>query len=158
MSFSNKKTIRKIAWVLFIVYMAGITYFLFLSDWLNRDALSFVEDERYNVIFLKEMKRSFYCLKHGSVRYFLINFVFNILAFIPFGGFLPVIWPRTRGAVKFCFRSLSYILINEAIQYLTHVGIFDVDDILLNVTGCMVGYFIFWVLWRRWRRKHVGRV
>lgn len=155
MSFSNKKTIRRIAWVLFVIYMAGILYFLFLSDWLNRGVLSLGTCERYNRILFREIRRSFYCLQHGGGRYFLINFVFNILAFIPFGGFLPVVWPRTRGAVKFFFLSLLCIVVIETIQYITRVGIFDVDDVLLNVTGCMIGYFGFWILWKRWRHKHV---
>ena len=31
----------------------------------------------------------------------------------------------------------------EAVQLFTKVGAFDVDDILLNVTGTMIGYGMF---------------
>jgi len=31
----------------------------------------------------------------------------------------------------------------EALQFITMLGFFDVDDILLNMIGCIVGYCIF---------------
>ena len=46
----------------------------------------------------------------------------------------------------------------EIIQLITRVGVFDVDDIILNTVGGMLGYFIYRVVRVvNRRRKHAKR-
>jgi glycopeptide antibiotics resistance protein len=73
----------------------------------------------------------------------LINIFGNIIMFIPFGFFLPLIWSEFRNiqgstAIILC-TSISF----ELIQLLMAVGNFDMDDILLNTLGGMIGYTLF---------------
>lgn len=39
-----------------------------------------------------------------------------------------------------CFISVIGI---EVFQFVTMLGFFDVDDIMLNMTGCIIGYLIY---------------
>ena len=46
--------------------------------------------------------------------------------------------------------SLSF----ETLQLIFKVGSFDVDDLLLNTIGGMLGYLAFWILDRIRRKKY----
>jgi glycopeptide antibiotics resistance protein len=73
----------------------------------------------------------------------LTNVYGNIGIFIPFGLLLPYAYDKT---VKFgAFLSYTFIAVAgiEVCQVFSTLGIFDVDDILLNCFGAVLGYFIY---------------
>ena len=67
----------------------------------------------------------------------------NVLGFMPFGFLLPVLSSRMRRGATVILLGLAVSLIVESIQLVTKVGIFDVDDLLLNTIGTALGYLIF---------------
>lgn len=145
-----KRQISIMAWILFLIYMAGMIYFLFVSDAFNRKAVPDVY--RYNLVPFREISRCFYCLTHNNLRYFLINFCMNIVAFVPFGAVLPVIQERSRKWYVLLYQSVIIIIMVELLQLLSKVGIFDVDDMILNISGSMAGYIIFRISWKIWKK------
>ena len=70
----------------------------------------------------------------------------NVLIFIPAGIFLPLYIKKQRRLRRFLLTSLLLILFIESSQVLTLLGSFDVDDILLNLIGCLTGWLFFSVL------------
>ncbi|UFJ59770.1 VanZ family protein [Brevibacillus sedimenti] len=67
----------------------------------------------------------------------------NIIAFCPLGFLIPAIFTKFRKVSKtllICFISVIGI---EVFQFVTMLGFFDVDDIMLNMTGCIIGYLIY---------------
>ncbi|TXI99204.1 MAG: VanZ family protein [Chryseobacterium cucumeris] len=62
----------------------------------------------------------------------------NIIMFIPF-GFLGWIIPELKKLKPLLFGFISCIVIVEALQYFTRMGIFEVDDIILNTFGVYLG-------------------
>ncbi|MGG3838735.1 VanZ family protein [Paenibacillus thiaminolyticus] len=71
----------------------------------------------------------------------LINLVGNISAFIPFGMFL-VLLSKNKGMsfIGVLALSLSLSLYLECSQVVFSLGIFDVDDLILNTSGGLLGY------------------
>ncbi|MGG0175120.1 VanZ family protein [Gottfriedia acidiceleris] len=69
------------------------------------------------------------------------NLVGNIVAFIPFGMFL-VLLSKNRGMsfISVFISSLSFSLCIESLQVVFSLGIFDVDDLILNSSGGLLGY------------------
>lgn len=63
----------------------------------------------------------------------------NIIMFIPF-GFLGWIFPDMKKLRPLLFSFISCIVIVEALQYFTRMGIFEVDDIILNTFGVYLGW------------------
>ncbi|HCA07343.1 VanZ family protein [Chryseobacterium sp.] len=63
----------------------------------------------------------------------------NIVMFIPF-GFLGWIFPQLRDLKILMYTFMASIVIVEALQYFTRMGIFEVDDILLNTFGVYLGW------------------
>ncbi|MBV7504834.1 VanZ family protein [Bacillus sp. sid0103] len=74
----------------------------------------------------------------------LINLVGNIAVFIPFGMFL-VLLSKNKGMsfIGVLARSLSLSLCLECLQVVFSIGIFDVDDLILNTFGGLLGYCVF---------------
>lgn len=76
---------------------------------------------------------------HSLSWHDLSNLVGNIVAFIPFGMFLVLFSKRTSFIGAFV-RSLSLSLCLECLQIVFSIGIFDVDDLILNTSGGLLGY------------------
>ena len=76
----------------------------------------------------------------------------DVLAFMPFGFFLPVIWVRTRHWYITVLLSFVMSLLVETMQLVGKVGSFDVDDLLLNTIGGFAGYIIFVLARGVWER------
>lgn len=80
----------------------------------------------------------------------------NILLFIPYGFICPWAFPWLRGFFRNTFAAFVTSLGVETIQLITGRGYFQVDDILTNVLGAVIGYVIFHILYgmvRRFRRQ-----
>ena len=80
------------------------------------------------------------------------NLSVNMLSFLPY-GFFSSMARRSRGVFKTLFFRMGLGLCVEIIQLFTRVGSFDVDDILLNTIGGVLGYITF-LICNGIRRKH----
>lgn len=73
-----------------------------------------------------------------------INLVGNVLAFIPFGIFVPMLLSRKVNLFKRVFvLSLALSLSFEVTQLVLYIGTFDVDDLILNTCGGVIGYGVY---------------
>ena len=146
------KKIRVLGKVLFVLYLFFLLYFLIFSDWYGRTGVS--GEYRYNLVLFQEIKRFIeYRKELGSFAVFT-NLFGNILIFVPYGFFISMA-SRSRGFFMTFFYSLGLSMCVEIFQILTKVGSFDVDDLLLNTLGGILGYILFsscnWI-----RRKRYG--
>ena len=69
----------------------------------------------------------------------IINLFGNIIMFIPF-GFLGWLNTKYFSFKKLIVGFLSVLIIVEALQYLTRLGVFDIDDLALNSLGVWIGF------------------
>ena len=69
----------------------------------------------------------------------IINLLGNIIMFIPF-GFLGWLNTKYFSFKKLIVDFLSALIIVEALQYLTRLGVFDIDDLALNSLGVWIGF------------------
>ena len=69
----------------------------------------------------------------------IINLLGNIIMFIPF-GFLGWLNAKYFSFKKLIVDFLSALIIVEALQYLTRLGVFDIDDLALNFIGVWIGF------------------
>ncbi len=65
----------------------------------------------------------------------------NIVMFMPF-GFLGWVSSRLNQLRSLVMAFISAITIVEALQYFSRMGIFEVDDIILNTFGVFLGFLI----------------
>lgn len=68
--------------------------------------------------------------------------VLNLLLFFPLGCLLPLMWKKMQKYKRFICVPFVLSLLIEIGQYLTHLGVADIDDIILNVCGASIGFVI----------------
>ncbi|WP_428860510.1 VanZ family protein [Bifidobacterium dentium] len=66
-----------------------------------------------------------------------LTVLFNMLVFMPIGFMLARKYQSPKVTILLF---LAFIMICELIQSILHLGIFDVDDILLNTFGFALGF------------------
>mgnify|MGYP001466440315 CR=1 FL=1 len=72
------------------------------------------------------------------------NACLNVLLFVPFGFFLPVLWKEFRNAKKVFIAGFAMTSFIEIAQIFTGRAT-DIDDIITNIAGTLVGYLIaYW--------------
>lgn len=120
----------KIGFVLYTIFLLYLMFFG-MGRTQSEDNLLTIEPIFSTINFIK-----------GSVSWKDIIIIVggNIIMFIPF-GFLGWIFPKLDDLKTLLFTFISSIVIIEALQYFSRMGIFEVDDILLNTFGVFLGFF-----------------
>ena len=150
MNSKRRKRVRILGKILFVLYIGFIIYFLLFSDLYGRTGQ--MDTYRYNLELFKEIKRFWNYRDQVGFFAMFTNLFGNVVIFVPFGFFRPMA-SKYRSFFSTLFYSFGLSLCVETFQLLTKVGSFDVDDLLLNTLGGVVGYMIF-VIGARIRRKH----
>jgi glycopeptide antibiotics resistance protein len=82
-----------------------------------------------------------------------INIAGNIALLVPVGFLVPLIYPRIAWKMALAL-GIGCGLTIEILQTVLKVGIFDIDDVILNALGVTAGYWAYLLLeaWLRSRR------
>ncbi len=133
----NKKLIKGIVVLVFLIYMFSLIYFLFFSERYGRTEA--VDYYRYNLQPFKEIVRYWKYRDVIGYKMVIINLVGNVGVFIPFGLLLPIIYKPLAKWYALLPTGIIFSSVIECIQLVTRVGTLDVDDVILNVSGIMLG-------------------
>ena len=99
-----------------------------------------------NLVPFRTIYRSVYLIAHRTNPYLIphevISLLGNFALFVPFGFFISRLFTRCRRFVEFILLTFVILLSIETLQVLTLRGSFDVDDIILNLAGAVIGFFI----------------
>lgn len=150
MSAKKRTQYRILGKILFVLYIIFVFYFLLISEIYGRTGE--MENYHYNLVLFKEIKRFWNYRKQLGMFATAANLFGNILIFLPFGFFMPMA-SEYRNFLGTTVYSLSLSLVIELTQLFMKVGSFDVDDLLLNTIGGMLGYIAFTVC-NRIRRNY----
>ncbi len=140
-----------LAWILFLGYLLLLFYMLFFSETFGRT--DEVSQRHYNLTLFKEIKRFWYNWETVGIENAIINLGGNIVAFAPFGFFLPLICNRGKNPCYATMMTALFSLSVETVQLISMVGAFDVDDIFLNTIGGLLGYIGYEILFGRRKQK-----
>jgi len=146
----GKKNHHPLAVILFIMYICLLFYLLFFSETYGRTMDS---GYRYNLEPFKEIKRFWNNRDSLGISTVITNLVGNIVAFAPFGFFLPMFSRAGRNIFGCVGLSALFSLAVETVQLFSKVGAFDVDDILLNAIGGLVGWLCYFLIWIPFTKK-----
>lgn len=72
---------------------------------------------------------------------YIRNTVLNIILFMPLGFLLPIIWKDYRSLKASALAGFLLSLFIEIMQIFTF-RLTDVDDLITNTAGCIIGYYI----------------
>lgn len=72
-----------------------------------------------------------------------VNILGNIIPFIPMGFIIPIAFSSLRNFMKTMITCLLLICSIEILQLIFFLGSFDIDDIILNLVSCVIGFMLF---------------
>ncbi len=127
-SFVIHKEILTLFFIVYILCMFQVVTFQDVSSIGSNNLIPFKEIFRYSF---------------GS-RLFVKNIIGNMVMFIPYGFFIGCYVKKANWKTTFILVLVAALVI-EATQ-LAIGRVFDVDDIILNVFGGMIGYFGYYML------------
>ena len=82
-------------------------------------------------------------LDQPGLRYAVKQIGGNLLLGVPFGVLVPVVAPRARGVLRVLLLTASVMLLVEFAQGALVTGrAFDIDDVILNTAGALLGYLL----------------
>lgn len=126
---------------LFLAYVAILTYLLFFSEKYGRNGA--YTNFQFNLIPFREIRRVIVNVKAFGIWPVVFNVGGNIAAFVPYGFLLPYVCNIKFNYWKILLFGVISSLIVELIQLLGKLGVCDIDDIMLNTFGTILGYAIY---------------
>lgn len=138
----NKRKLYRLLWYSgFVLYLGLLIYFLLFAEMFGRDMAD--RGYSYNLEPFREIVRFVRYSHKLGVTAVVLNLAGNIAVFIPFGIFVPVLFKPDMRLWQIVFTTMAASLIIEILQLVLRVGSFDVDDILLNTFGGLMGACIY---------------
>lgn len=125
---NNRRIFMLFMFIGYIIVVLGITL-------LDRGA---THQGAVNLAMLSSYREAWY---NVSVRSWQ-NIYLNILMFVPFGLLLPYILKGAKNYIVMFCSALLFTLLIETLQFITNLGVFDLNDMLNNVIGALIGYGI----------------
>ena len=130
-----KQKIGKLYLIFIAVYTLFVLYLMFFG--FGRTPYDF------NIVRLRPLLSTFDFVRQSiGYKSIIINICGNILMFIPY-GFLGLIFPKLNEIKGLIINFLFAIIIVESLQYFTRLGVFDIDDLLLNTVGVVIGFYFY---------------
>lgn len=83
----------------------------------------------------------------------MMTYILNIIMFMPLGFLLPFIWKNMRKLKTVILISLVYSFSIEICQLFNRRNS-DVDDLLMNVVGAIIGFFIYKAFMKLLKREN----
>ena len=138
-----KKMIRPALWTAFGIYCFILIYILFLS----RGAMIHYSYAQYfrqftNFVPFKTIIEYVQRYHNGFRNLSVINLLGNFVLFMPMGALLPCVIHKLDRFWKVTLTVLGMVVMVEIVQGILRVGSVDIDDVLFNVIGAMIGYGI----------------
>lgn len=134
--------------IAFIIYIILLMIFIVLK---YKGSLSELMNRANNIIYSRNLgfwNANF--IPFNTVNSYLKSFsnialeniLGNIIAFLPLGFLLPIVSTKQNKFINSMLTCLLIIICIEIFQFITCLGYFDIDDIILNELGCIIGFCI----------------
>ena len=121
---------RKLIWILFVAYVLFLLWLTIFSR----------QPRHFDRVFKWQLFWSYRAWLAGESygKTESIQNINNILVFIPFGALFPV-----RRWKPLFVTVLLFSIAIEVVQYIFNLGWCEIDDVIHNVLGCMIGYGLY---------------
>lgn len=147
---SKKSKIKKISTIiLFIEYIFLLLILTLLAPSYGRDINNIFNSSKS---YIKEyinvhsnlipFKTIINFIIYGNLRSIIVNIFGNLIAFMPLGLFIPLIFKKIDNISKFIVFTVIFVIIIEILQLILLTGSLDIDDLILNVSGAVIIYLL----------------
>ena len=154
----KQKSFQIIVWALFVLYLLIFVRLIVLKSGMSLSLARLgrcvpLSQRILGINFIPFKTITYYLKCEPNLISAVDNLLGNILAYVPLGIFLPLLFKKCRKLknailISFC---LSFSI--EVLQLIFFLGITDIDDIILNVSGSLIGFLLYHLLDKAFTRK-----
>lgn len=144
----SRKAVKRLTVICFILYLHMLLSFTLASTYFYRpSSFAFTDPEGFSLYLQTRVNLiPFYTIKEisdvGGFYTVIVNNLGNILVLMPMGVFLPLIFFRQRRILMFVLTVTLCVILIESTQMLFLMGVWDIDDLILNVTGAVIMFLV----------------
>ncbi|CAH2212484.1 VanZ family protein [Tepidibacter aestuarii] len=138
-----KKISRILSSIFLVMYISYLLNLVFFSTHYGRGYFH----RSYNFIPFKTIVE--YIFFSHNLNATFVNIAGNILAFVPMGFLTPIAFNRINKFKDIAILSLIATISIEIIQCIIGVGTCDIDDVILNWIGGIIGFHIYIVILKK---------
>ena len=139
---------HKLALILILsVYVAGVFYFTGAGT---------VYDIRQYGLRAMALEMNLIPFSAGPID--VVSYLLNVVLFLPLGFLLPLLWPKQDRFWQILLAGVAFSLLIELSQLL-NLRSTDIDDLLLNTLGAVIGfglYRVYAAITKRKKRAETG--
>ncbi|MBN8194230.1 VanZ family protein [Bacillus sp. NTK074B] len=128
---------------LFYLFVLLVVSFVGLGFGMNHLRTINYEEVNNNFVPLKTLIGYVFNIDHYNFDTWFYNTFGIVILFMPLGFLLPKVFSNLNTLKNVLFFALVLSLCIEVFQFLTKLGVLDVDDVILNLIGAALGYLIF---------------
>jgi glycopeptide antibiotics resistance protein len=108
-----------------------------MHDWWHKMMVRVEKNDRVNLQLFKVFK--IYRITNRQV-------LGNLVMLFPLGIYLPLLYRKMFGFFRVTFFCMCFSIGIELLQLITSYRSTDIDDVFLNTTGAVMGYFTYQVI------------
>ena len=142
--------VQLVAYALFGIYLLGVVYFAFTPFIFSASTAHF----QINIVPFVE---TYLMVTQGKTSAWVYNVFGNLALTFPLGIFVPILYKNARCWWATGLAVFVSSLCIESLQLIFTVRLFDVDDLILNTLGGLLGYLV-WNYSRRRISQHPKRL
>lgn len=147
-SKNTSKTITTLKFKRFIYLFFSVLYFIiliYIVFFTKRRYTKINYRCKFNLIPFKQKYSTIQQLNLQNIHIqkdFLINLTGNILMFIPFFFAINTLFNKEFSNRKIISLTIISTLSIELFQFIFNIGVADIDDVILNITGGVIGILL----------------
>ncbi|MGE8081419.1 VanZ family protein [Peribacillus loiseleuriae] len=152
------RVINELLMLIFVLYIVGLASQTIVPYW-DMGIITDTGEFYFNIHLSNEISKVNLIPFHTLSQYFfetntnvsdwssvsLLNITANFLLFSPIGFFVPLIWKKCFSFKNVFFLGLTVTCLVEIVQLFIGRST-DIDDVMLNTIGVIIGYGIFSLL------------
>ena len=141
------KVLKLIVKISFIIYIFALCVLLFGGNrgyWADFSILQYAAMQM-NLVPFETIMLYIRAIIRGTINLniAIANLVGNFLLFMPMGIYLPFFFKKIRTMLDYVLYMIPVLFFVEVVQLLTKRGSFDIDDLILNFSGAIIGFGIW---------------
>jgi len=119
------------------LFLTSILFIFYLTMFPNVYLGTGIAEGGHNFTPFLMMREIF---TNGSLFSFVVNNIGNIVMFIPFGCLYPLAFPKRESFISVLLTGAFFSFSIETIQWFMKNRWSDIDDLILNTLGTIIGY------------------
>lgn len=155
MNTKKERLLSTFAWVMFIVYLLVLVRIVLFKDTQIYNLFAMIGHGQ-RVLNIIPFVSTFEMMSTIGLLHNLQNIAGNLAVFFPMGIFIPLL--MNKGFKQTVVIVIGISVSIEVVQYILAIGISDIDDVILNTVGAIVGWSVFQYIKGKIKRTFIFRV